>query len=568
VSDHGLGDPALTPSDPDDTTPLSFESRVETWINARAPHLRDGDHLAHSRSRLPVEPLYTHADLDRLELRPDVDLGLPGEFPFTRGINTATYGEQLWVMGQYSGYGTPKATNERIRSLLDQGQRGFSIALDLPTQLGLDSDHALAVGEVGKVGVPISSVDDMIELLHGIPLDAVRQIRTTANAIGPLAVGLFVVAAEELGYSPLQFKVMLQNDVLKEYVARGTYIFPPAVGLKLSVDVIEYCSRHLSHWEPIEFCGYHIRDAGSDAVQEVAFAIANGFAYIDATLARGLPIDEFGQHFYLFLSTHLDLFEEVAKLRAARRVWARLLRARYGASDESCRLHLFVYTLGSQQTLQEPLNNIVRIGYQALAAVLGGAQTLATSAYDEALQLPSKEAVRVALQTQQILAYETGTALSIDPLAGSYLVESLTSRIEQAVLAKLAEVDALGGALRALETGFISSQIDEEAFRQQQMVEDGTQVVVGVNRFRGDVTEAVRHRVVVDPAVETEQVERLRRLRASRDPEGTTRALAGVRDAALSDSNSVPPIIEALRARATVGEIVSTLKDVWGAHRP
>jgi methylmalonyl-CoA mutase N-terminal domain/subunit len=556
------------PSDGDATTPLSFEGRLDAWRAARAAQVPVDDDLAQSRSRLPIAPLYTHVDLERLGVDPEVDLGLPGEFPFTRGINAATYREQLWVMGQYSGYGTPKATNQRIRSLLDQGQRGFSIALDLPTQLGLDSDHAFSRGEVGKVGVPISTVDDMIELLEGIPLDTIRQIRTTANAIGPVAVGLFVVAAQELGFSPLQFKVMLQNDVLKEYVARGTYIFPPAAGLKFSVDVIEYCSRHLSHWEPIEFCGYHIRDAGSDAVQEVAFAIANGFAYIDATLARGLRIDEFGQHFYLFLSTHLDLFEEVAKLRAARRVWARLLRSRYGASDESCRLHLFVYTLGSQQTLQEPLNNIVRIGYQALAAVLGGAQTLATSAYDEALQLPSTEAVRVALQTQQILAYETGAALSTDPLGGSYLVESLTSRMEQAIMAKLAEVDAMGGALRALEVGFISSQIDEEAFRQQQMVEDGTQVVVGVNRFRSEVSEAVRHRVVVDPALESEQVERLRRLRDNRDQAATTAALAAVRSAVVVGSNSVPPIIEALRARATVGEIVTTLKDVWGEHRP
>jgi methylmalonyl-CoA mutase N-terminal domain/subunit len=530
--------------------------------------MEDGTQVNESRSHLPIAPVYTDADLDREGFDVSADLGLPGEFPYTRGTTPGMYRDQLWVMGQYSGYGSPRATNQRIRSLLDQGQRGFSIALDLPTQLGLDADHPLAAGEVGKVGVPISSVEDMVELLRGIPLDGVRQIRTTANAIGPIALALFVVAAEELGFSPNQFKVMLQNDVLKEYVARGTYIFPPQVGLKLSVDVIEYCARNLPHWEPIEFCGYHIRDAGSDAVQEVAFAIANGFAYIDSALGRGLSIEDVGRHSYLFLSTHVDLFEEVAKLRAARRLWARLLRSRYGASDESCRLNLFVYTLGSQQTLQEPLNNIVRIGYQALAAVLGGAQTLATTAYDEAVQLPSPEAGQVALRTQQILAYETGVALTADPLAGSYFVETLTTRMERAILAKLTEVDNLGGAVAALESGFISSQIDEESFRQQQMIEDGSQVVVGVNRFRGDGVEAVRHRLPVDPGVEAEQVTRLRALRERRNADAVAGALLKLRDDAEAGCNIVPTVIEALRARATVGDIVGALKTVWGQHRP
>ncbi len=320
------------------------------------------------------------------------------------------YRERLWVMGQYSGFGSAKQTNARIRQLLGEGQLGFSVALDLPTQLGLDSDDPRSVGEVGRVGVPIDSIRDMVDLLDGIPLDNVRQIRTTANAIGPLAVALFLAGAEAHGYRGDQFKVMLQNDVLKEYVARGTYIFPPDKGLRFSVDVIEYCARTLPHWEPIEFCGYHIRDSGSNAVQEVAIAVANGIEYIDSALGRGLGIDQFAESLFMFLSAHLDLFEEAAKFRATRRLWARLMRDRYGASDPSCRLNLFVYTLGSPQTAQEPLNNIVRIAYQAMAAILGGVQTLATSAYDEALQLPSEEAVRVSLRTQQILAYETGVA--------------------------------------------------------------------------------------------------------------------------------------------------------------
>ena len=548
--------------------PATAPAGSNLTVTSEPPETTDDGRVAQTRSRIPVHPLYTAADLERRGFDAGTDLGPPGEFPFTRGIRPGMYRDQLWVMGQYSGYGTPRATNERIRNLLAQGQEGFSIALDLPTQMGLDSDHVLAHGEVGKVGVPISTVDDMIELLDGIALDKVRQIRTTANAIGPIAVGLFVVAAEELGYLPEQFKVMLQNDVLKEYVARGTYIFPPAVGVKLSVDVIEYCANNLPHWEPIEFCGYHIRDAGSNAVQEVAFAMANGFAYIDVALARGMQIDDIGRHFYLFLSTHLDLFEEVAKLRAARRVWARLLRSRYGASDRSCQLNLFVYTLGSQQTLQEPLNNIVRIGYQALAAVLGGAQTLATTAFDEAVQLPSPEAGRIALRTQQILAYETGVTLTPDPLAGSYFVESLTAEIEEAVIAKIAEIDELGGAVRALEMGFISSEIDEESFRQQRMVEDGSQVVVGVNRFQTGASESVHHRVAIDGIVEREQVDRLRFSRQNRDAVVVTAALDMVARDAAAGLNTVPAVIDALRARATIGEIVASLKDVWGVHRP
>jgi methylmalonyl-CoA mutase, N-terminal domain len=548
-------------------TSKKFSQRFQEWGATNSERLKAQDGSDRTLSRLPVEAVYTQLDLDGIGFNPISDLGLPGEFPYTRGINPGMYREGLWVMGQYSGYASPKATNKRIRSLLDQGQKGFSIALDLPTQIGLDSDDPRSRGEVGKVGVPIDTVDDMIDLLEGIPLDKVRQIRTTANAIGPLAVSLFVVASEELGFTPNQFRVMLQNDSLKEYVARGTYIFPPAAGLRFSVDVIEYCARNLPHWEPIEFCGYHIRDSGSDAVQEVAFAMANGFEYMDETLRRGVTIEEFGHALWLFLSAHQDLFEEVAKFRAARRVWARQMRERYGASDQAAKLNIFCYTLGSPQTLQEPVNNVVRIAYQALAAVLGGVQTLASTAYDEAVQLPSDDAVRLSLRTQQILAYETGVARSADPLAGSYLVESMTNRLEAAIIEKLAEIEKIGGGLRALETGWIAQQIEDEAYRQQMEVESGSRVIVGVNRFQLAEKPHLQHRIPTEEGLEEAQIARLHEVRARRDPQRAATALTLVCEAAKQGTNTVPAIIEAVRARSTVGEIASGLKEVWGEHR-
>lgn len=535
---------------------------------AQGPAIDAPSVLQETLSHIKVRPVYASADLDRRGFDADRDLGVPGEFPYTRGVTRGMYRDQLWVMGQYSGYGSPAETNRRIRRLLEQGQRGFSIALDLPTQVGLDSDSPLARGEVGRVGVPIDTVDDMIELLRGIDLDQVRQIRTTANSIGPIAVALFTVASEELGSSPTRFRVMLQNDALKEYVARGTFIFPPAAGLRFSVDVIEHCARHLRHWEPIEFCGYHIRDSGATAIDEVAFAIANGIEYIDAALARGLTIAQIGHAFWMFLSAHLDLFEEVAKFRAARRLWARLMRDRYGAADEACRLNIFSYTLGSAQTLQEPLNNVARVAYEALAAVLGGAQTLATTSYDEAVQLPSEDAVRIALRTQQIIAYETGVARTADPLAGSYFLEELTCELEERIRKQLDEITDRGGALRALQSGWIGRQIDEEAYRQQRAIEDRERVVVGVNAFRTEAVGGVRHRMTIDTSVEEAQIARLHASRASRDAAAVGRALDSIRAAAAEDRNTVMPIIDAIRVRASVGEIVSALKEIWGTHEP
>jgi methylmalonyl-CoA mutase N-terminal domain/subunit len=542
-----------------------FGRRRADWEARSSDKLTAGEAGEETLFRIEVAPLYTH--LDGINRDPAEEIGLPGEYPYTRGSSAAGYREQLWVMGQYSGHGSPRKTNERIRDLLAQGQRGFSVALDLPTQLGLDSDDPRARGEVGRVGVPIDTVHDMVELLDGIELDQVRQIRTTANAIGPFAVALFVAAADHHGFSAGDFKVMLQNDVLKEYVARGTQIFPPANGLQFSVDVVEYCARELPHWEPIEFCGYHIRDAGADAIHELAIAMANGLEYIDATIARGLSVDDFAGSTYLFLSAHLDLLEEVAKFRAARRIWARLLRERYDASDAAGRANIFVYTLGSPQTAQEPLNNIVRIAYQALAAVLGGVQTLATSAYDEAIQLPSDEAVRLALRTQQILGYELGVARTVDPLGGSYVIEELTDRIEAAVHTELDRIAELGGALAALESGWVSAAIDEEAHRQQELIESGERVVVGVNQFRSVEAEAaLSHRITTDPRLEAEQVERLRAIRERRDGAGVTAALEALQGAARAEVNTIPFLIAAVKAEATIGEVFDALKAEWGEY--
>lgn len=521
---------------------------------------------ARTASGIELQACYDEGALAERGFDPAEDLGEPGAFPFTRGPSERMYRESPWVMGQYSGAASAADTNRRIHSLLAQGQRGFSVALDLPTQLGLDSDDARAAGEVGVVGVPLDTVEDMLVVLDGIPLDQIRQIRTTANSIGPIAAGMFIVAAEELGFGPDQFRVMFQNDVLKEYTARGTQIFPPAAGLRFSVDLVEHCARHLPDWEPIEFCGYHYRDAGADGVQEVAFALANALEYLQEAIGRGLTIDQLGAHFFMFLSAGLNIFEEAGKLRAARRLWARLIRERFEPEGEApCRLNIFCYTLGSPQTAQEPLNNIVRIAYQSLAAVLGGTQTLATSAFDEAIQLPSDESVRVALRTQQILAFETDAARSVDPLGGSYLVESLTTDMETRILACLEEIESRGGSLAALESGWLAAQIEDSAYELQMRIERGEQVVVGVNSFAqpdaGDVRLRQRQRAGAEAGAE--QVARLEAVRRRRDAAAVEAALRRLREAAGGSANTVEPIVEALRARASIGEIASVLHEAW-----
>jgi methylmalonyl-CoA mutase N-terminal domain/subunit len=490
----------------------------------------------------------------------------PGTFPFTRGRSATGYADGLWVMGMYSGYGTPSETNARFRRLLEAGQTGLSVALDLPTQMGLDSDHPLADGEVGKVGTPLDTVDDLIQLLDGLPLDRVLQMRTTANAIGPIFAAFVLVALDELGVDPASLRLMLQNDPLKEFCARGTFIFPPEPSLKLAVDVIEHFAEELPHWEPIEFCGYHIRDAGGTAIDEVAIATANGIAYLDEARSRGLDVTAIAHSLYLFLSTSVDVFEEAAKLRAARRLWARLLHERYGVPEERAAISLFVYTLGGALTAQEPLNNVVRVAYETLAAVLGGVQTLATSSYDEALGLPTPAAAHLALRTQQIAAHESGAAKVVDPLGGSAYVEELTDRIEAEIVSVLLEITEHGGAVAALESGLLARRIADAAYAQQQRLESGEHAVVGVN-VHATEPEAMGDVFKVPVELQAAQQSALAERRADRDGRAVENALARISITVREGKNCVPPIVEAARARATLGEITAAISSVVGSYR-
>jgi methylmalonyl-CoA mutase N-terminal domain/subunit len=490
----------------------------------------------------------------------------PGEYPFSRGRTHKMYHDGLWVMGQYSGFSTPAETNARFRELIAAGQTGLSIALDLPTQVGLDSDMELAQGEVGRVGVPLDTVEDVLTLLDGVPLDRIRQVRTTANAIGPIFVALFEVALEELGVDPDSVKLIVQNDPLKEYVARGTHIFPPAMGLRLAVDVIEYFMNHRPSWEPIQFCGYHIRDAGGTAIHELAIATANGLTYLDATQERGLSINNLADSLYLFLAASVDIFEESAKIRAARRVWAKLLNHHYGVDPERSAINIFVYTLGGALTAQEPRNNIVRVTCEALAAVLGGAQTLATSSYDEALGLPTAEAARIALRTQQIIAYESGVTKVTDPLAGSYYVEDMTDRIERLVFSEVSRIVEHGGAIAALDSGLLHRTINDAAYELQKLTDSGRRPVVGVNVAMAEKVSSVADVSRADPALEQDQRDRLSRTKNGRDQLRVAAALAAVKEAADAGTNTIPSLLEATRARATVGEMVDALAQSLGRY--
>lgn len=544
-----------------------MSSAREDW--QKRVHDADVPETSTSPAGLPVSLLYSPPP-EREDEHFRQRVGYPGQPPFVRGVDPIMYAREPWVMGMYSGKVSPSETNRRIKRLLAQGQQGFSIALDLPTQNGLDSDDPLAIGEVGKVGVPLDTVEDMIDLLDGIPLDKVAQIRTTANAIGPIMLALFVVAAEYHGYSPTDFRVMIQNDSLKEFVARGTFVFPPEPALKFSVDVIEYCSEHLPRWEPIEFCGYHIRDSGATAVQELAVSFGNAIAYLDEAVGRSLHIDDFGPSLFAFLGADIDIFEEVAKFRAARRIWDRIVSERYGAQDPRTRaLNIFCYTLGSTQTAQEPFNNIARVAYQALSAILGGVQTLASSSYDEALQIPSDHAAHVSLRTQQILAYETGVTRSIDPLGGSYYVESLTDDVEAAVWAELEKIEAQGGAASVIASGWLQNYLGDAAYAMHRAIESGERRIVGVNAFTGNVPVEPELRTAKGSSdtLEDEQAQRLKAVRAARDEQHVSQALAQVTDAAAAEKNTVVPIIAAIRARASVGEVCSALAEHWGWYR-
>lgn len=504
---------------------------------------------------------------DEADWDPEEKLGEAGSYPYTRGPYPSMYTERLWTMRQYAGFGDAKSTNERFRRLLGAGQTGLSVAFDLPTQMGLDSDDEMAAGEVGKVGVAIDSIEDMRTLFDRIPLGDVTT-SMTINSTAPLLLLLYQLVAEEQGVTAGRVRGTIQNDILKEYIARGTYIYPTVPSMRLVTDVFSYCALQLPNWNTISISGYHIREAGSTAAQEIAFTIANGLAYVEAAKQAGLDVDVFAPRLSFFWNSHNDLFEEAAKFRAARRMWARLMKDRVGAaSPSSWKMRFHTQTAGSTLTAQQPINNVVRTAYQALAAVLGGTQSLHTNSYDEALGLPTEEAVTIALRTQQILGYESGVASVIDPLAGSYFVESLTDRLETEAMDLIKRIDDLGGAVAGIESGFQQREIENAAYEHARAVGSGDAVIVGVNRFQVD--ETGDHDVLrVDPRIESEQVDRLRRLRDRRDENAVQAALEAVRQAAAGDENLLPPMREALKLSATVGEVSGALVDVFGRYRP
>jgi len=510
-------------------------------------------------SGIEVKPVYTAGDL------PPGELELPGEHPFTRGPYATMYRGRPWTIRQYAGYGSAEETNARFRYLLERGQTGISVAFDLPTQLGYDSDDPLAAGEVGRTGVAIDSIVDMEVLLDGIPLGEVST-SMTINAPAALLLLLYELVAEGQGMPGERLRGTVQNDVLKEYVARGNYIFPPRPTMRLTTDLFAYCAERLPAWNTISISGYHIREAGASAAQELAFTLANGIAYCEAAVAAGLSPDDFGERLSFFFNAHNHFFQEVAKFRAARRLWARIMRERFGATNpRATALRFHAQTGGSTLTAQQPENNVVRVAIQALSAVCGGAQSLHTNSFDEALALPSERAARVALRTQQILAHEAGSTDTADPLGGSYFVEALTAELEEKAQELIDRVQELGGAVAAIEQGFVQAEIEASAFRYQAEVEAGERVVVGVNRFTEEGQERVEL-LSVDPESERRQQERTARVRAERDADAAEAALAEVRRAAEGDANLLPPVREALRARCTVGEICGVLRDVWGTY--
>jgi methylmalonyl-CoA mutase N-terminal domain/subunit len=490
----------------------------------------------------------------------------PGEFPYTRGISAEP---RHWIMGQYAGFGTPAESNARFRALLDAGVTGFSVALDLPTQLGLDSDDPRAVGEVGRVGVAIDSLDDIETLMAGIPLEKISQVRTTANSIGYLWAALFTALAQRRKVDPNTFGLFIQNDVLKEFIARGTQIFPPGPSLRLAVDTIEHSVRHTPRWVPLAMSGYHIAESGGDAAQEIGFTFANAIAYLDETVRRGVGIDQVAPTLFTFLSVNTEFLTEVAKLRAARRVWARLVRERWGATDpRSEQLRIFAFTAGSSFTAQQPLTNVVRASVQALAAAAAGVQTLHVSAYDEALGVPTEAAATLALRTQQVMAYETGVAEVADPLGGSYEIEARTDALERRILDVLDDVARRGGTLQCIESGYQQRELAEAAWRHAQAVESGARTVVGLNKFANEGMASGLEVFTVDPATEAGQVAAVQSVRERRDSAAAARAIADLEEAAAGGDNVVPACIDAVAASATIGEVVGALRRVHGGWTP
>ena len=539
----------------------------------KGPGKERSDETFETTSGIPLAPVYDAASLAarRPPFDAERDLGQPGAFPYTRGIHPRMYRERLWTMRQYAGFGSAFESNRRYKFLLASGQTGLSVAFDLPTQMGRDSDHPIARGEVGRTGVAIASLDDMGVLLDGLPLDRVST-SMTINATAATLLCLYVAVADERGIPRRALQGTIQNDILKEYIARGTYIYPPVPSMRLTADCFAFCRDEVPRWNTISVSGYHIREAGSDAVQEVAFTLGDGIAYVEAARARGLRVDDFAPRISFFFNAHANLLEEVAKFRAARRLWARIMRDRFAAEDpRSLMLRFHAQTAGSTLTAAQPLNNVVRTTVEALAAVLGGAQSVHTNGYDEALALPTEASAKLALRTQQILAHESGVADVADPLGGSYAVEALTSEIETRARALLDEIDRRGGMIAAIQDGFPQREIERRAFEHQRAIEDHRRRVVGQNHLVDDGADASLDRAALhqlDPRIEQAQIERLLQFRKQRDNNQTVGALAALGNAARGTDNLVPAILATVKARATLGEIADVLRDVFGEYRP
>ena len=515
--------------------------------------------------KMPIEPVYTPDDLNGFDAA--ADLGMPGEYPFTRGIQPTMYRGRFWTMRQYAGFGTAEESNQRYRYLLDQGQTGLSVAFDLPTQIGYDSDDPMAAGEVGKVGVAIDSIEDMQTLFNNIPLDRVTT-SMTINATAGVLLGLYVAVGRQQGVDPSKLGGTVQNDILKEYITRGTYIYPPRPSMRLITDTFSYCNESVPQWNTISISGYHIREAGSTAAQEIGFTLADGIAYVQAAIDAGLDVDDFAGRLSFFFACHSNFLEEVAKFRAARRLWAKIMKERFNArSARSQMLRFHTQTGGATLTAQQPPNNIVRTTVQALAAVLGGTQSLHTNSMDEALGLPTEAAVQIALRTQQVLAYENGVGDVADPLGGSYYIEDLTNRLEAEAKEYIETIDNLGGAMAAIEKGFQQREIQESAYRYQRQVEERERVIVGVNQF---VTQEEDHSDILrlDPAIGRNQAEKLRQLRANRDNAKVEHLRRRICEAAQGTENLMPLIVDAVENKTTLGEVSHTLREVWGEYRP
>jgi methylmalonyl-CoA mutase N-terminal domain/subunit len=543
-----------------------FQKKVAEWEKKIAESLakrpeRKADFS--TVSQVPVHRVYWPWQEDQFSL--EHDLGLPGSYPFTRGVQPTMFRGRLWTMRQYAGFGSAEETNKRFKYLIEQGQTGLSVAFDLPTQIGYDSDHDLAMGEVGKVGVAIDTVEDMKALFDGIDLSAVST-SMTINSPAAILLAMYITIAEEQGSDISKLRGTIQNDILKEYPARGTYIFPPAPSMRIITDIFAFCNANVPLWNTISISGYHMREAGCTAVQEVAFTLANGIAYVQAAIEAGLDVDQFGSRLSFFFNSHQDFLEEVCKYRAARRLWARIMKERFGATNpKAMMLRFHTQTAGCTLTAQQPVNNVVRVAFQALSAVLGGTQSLHTNSWDEALALPSEDSVQVALRTQQIVAHETGAVDTVDPLGGSYYIESLTNEIERQAVRYIEKIDEMGGAVKAVESGFIEQEIQDSAYQFQKAVESGEQIIVGVNKFQ--TNEEFKAQILrVDPTVRDRQIERITKTRAERDTSAVEKALKELKIAAQGSDNLMPPILDAVKKRASLGEICDVFRDVFGEY--